>query len=94
MKKASNAKNDRIVDEALELLINKYGDEPWLYDAYQTKDDCGSRLMVEVIDELFVDDVLPRKMGKCYVVVGRVKGKVANKQALTTPPTPLKTAKA
>lgn len=94
MKKSSNAKNDRVVDEALEFLINNYGDEPWLYDAYQTKDDAGSRLMVEVIDELFINDVLPRKMGKCYVVVGRVRGKLSNKQALTTPPTALKTAKA
>lgn len=84
--KKSTGRDEPHVSEAIEQLITDHGDEPWLYDAYQTRDDAGIRLLVEVVDELYTSDVLPRRIKNCFVVVCRVKGAVGKKQALTVPP--------
>lgn len=60
------------VSEAINELLLRYGNEPWFYDAKQTNDDAGARLLVLVVDELYEEDVLPRKLAQCFVVVQRV----------------------
>jgi len=92
--KKSAGRDEPFISEALEQLITDHGDAPWLYDAYQTKDDAGTRLQIEVIDELYTDDVLPRKIKNSYIVVLRVKGVVGKKHALTTPSDTKEAAKA
>lgn len=61
------------VTEAIGELIAMYGDAPWLKDAYQVVDDAGPRLQIEVIDSLYTEDVLLRKIKDCFVCVIKVK---------------------
>lgn len=60
------------VSEAINELLLHYGNAPWFYDAKQSNDDAGARLLVLVVDELYAEDVLPRKLGQCFLVVQRV----------------------
>ncbi len=62
------------ITEAYDLLITQYGGERWLYNAVVTRDDGGRRLEVQVVDSLYEEDVLPRKLGGAYLVVVRVQG--------------------
>jgi len=63
------------VVEATELLLKEFGECVWFYDAYRTLDDAGPRLLVEVIDEFYLQDYLPRRLGNAFVVVVKVPGK-------------------
>lgn len=50
-----------IQDGIIELL-RRWGNEPWLLDAQQVKDDAGLRLEVRVVEGLYTEDVLPRRL--------------------------------
>lgn len=66
---------------AVDLLLERWGEEPWFFDAREVRDDAGARLLVEVVDVLYVDDVLPRKLGDAFLVVQRVSGGIVVEEA-------------
>jgi hypothetical protein len=59
-------------EDVIELLLKEYGDYAWFYDAVETRDDCGLRLEIQVVRDLYIDDLLPRKIGHMYCVVVKV----------------------
>ena len=61
------------ISEAFNELMLRWGKEDWLLDAKQFIDDGGEMLEIRVIDHLYVEDVLPRRIAKCFVCVVRVK---------------------
>lgn len=64
------------VQAAITELLLRWGDEPWFHNAYQIRDGAGARLLVEVVDVFYVEDVLPRLLAGCGLVVQRVDGGV------------------
>lgn len=73
------------VSAGITELLLRYGNEVWFFNAYQIQDDAGARLQVEVVDQLWFDDVLPRCFytpeGRCFVVVKRVQGDVKEEKS-------------
>jgi hypothetical protein len=81
-----------IQDGIIELL-QRWGNEPWLLDAQQVKDDAGLRLEVRVVDGLYKEDVLPRRLivsrdwdnpSTCYLIVRRVPDPLVAAEARKT----------
>jgi hypothetical protein len=68
------------VQEALVTLMQRWGNDPWLLTARQVNDDAGARLEVVVVNGLYKEDVLPRRLATysggewsvCYLIVRRV----------------------
>lgn len=65
--------DSRLISDAKDELIDRFITEPWLLNARRTVDDAGERLEVFVLDELYKEDVLPRRLGDCFLVVRRIK---------------------
>ncbi len=68
------------VQEAQNELILRFGNEVWLYDSYVTIDSAGVRLLVEVVDLMYLEDYLPRKLKDCFLVVVKVDGGIMMEQ--------------
>ncbi len=61
---------------AINELLLRYGAEPWWDDARQFIDDAGARILIKVVDCLYVEDVLPRHFMDAYIVVQRIDGNI------------------
>lgn len=56
---------------AINRLVLEYGREAWFYQATQTSDGAGTRVLVQVLDAYYSEDVLPRRVDNVYLVVQR-----------------------
>lgn len=61
------------VTEAINELLLRWGNEPWFFDAHQVVDDAGTRLLVKVLETEYNEDLLPRRLGNCFLIVQKVR---------------------
>lgn len=73
---------------AINQLMLEFGSEVWLVGNRLHHDSAGTRLVIEVDDQLYVDDFLPRmvktEFGPVFCIVQRVPSKVVMEDVLMT----------
>lgn len=59
---------DPAIADAINDIVLRYGPAEWFVSASQVSDDAGRRVLV-MVNALYLEDVLPRKMGDVFLVV-------------------------